>query len=103
MIERVSDMQQLYAQSLADLRMLQEVADALPAIKQRMAALDSYYQQQWADDSDALSANKAHLDAHYARLPKGHYSVMGEDTLWNHLDEYHRLLKGLIQQMADAL
>lgn len=102
-LNRVNAVQQHYSQTKKDIQMLEALVSALSNIDERVQALQAYYQTHWRDDVDAMRKDITALKAHEQTVEQGEYSVLGEDTLWNTLEEYRDAKKALLQLMAQLV
>lgn len=101
--KKLTDIQQRYEQLHDDIQTLQELNQRLPQIRQRMSELLSYYQNEWMIDVEQLEQTPDLERRLYDLASEGHYSVLGQDTIWNLLDDTQRESKAMIKNLVDLL
>ena len=101
--KKLNDIQQHYEQLHNDIQALQELNQRLPDIRQRMSELLSYYQNDWMLDVEKIEQQPDLARRIDESVTEGHYSVLGQDTIWNLLDDAQRESKEMIKHLVDLL
>lgn len=106
--ERLIAMQTLCVQVEKDCEVIENFAAFLQEARKRQQELATFYEEEWMDlvydgdinphpDADALNET---LIAH---IPEGHYSIMGEDTIWNALVAHRFALLELLKTLVPMI
>lgn len=101
-LARTNKMQALHSEVMQDIQAIIKTAKALPEIKARVHELEVYYQTHWLEDVEAVKQNVA-MNSRQQAIKKGEYSILGEDTLWNTLEQYHEANRALLQAIAKLI
>lgn len=97
------DMQRLCEAVEADNTQLEALLSQLELMQQRSAQLDEFYQQRWLHGSEQLARDTAAMQRLQDLPASGHYSILGQDTIWDALSERQELIKTLLKHLAKAL
>ncbi len=101
--EKLTKIQQNYEQLQSEIQALQELNQRLPDIHKRLSELFNYYQNDWMLDIEQVETNPELAKRLMERVSEGHYSILGQDTIWNLLDDTQRESKEMIKHLVDLL
>ena len=82
---------------------MQELNQRLPDIRQRMSELLSYYQNDWMLDVEKIEQQPDLARRIDESVTEGHYSVLGQDTIWDALEQVRAVQVRLIKQLVQSL
>ena len=100
---KLTEMQSLCEQLEHNLQTLQTLNQNLPKIITQMKRLRELYQSDWLEAVDELKTDEVAWERVYQLASEGHYSVLGEDTIWDVLTETDKESKQLLHQLVDLL
>jgi hypothetical protein len=104
-LKRLIAMQALCVQVEQDNEKIYALSEFLEEARKRQTELQDFYQDEWHDflfDKDGEEKKDAEAlgEALCKYIPEGHYSILGEDTIWNtivdHRDALLKLLKTIV-------
>lgn len=101
--KKLTDIQQRYEQLRTDIDALTELNQRLPEIRQRMTELLNYYHNDWMLDVEKIEQQPDLARRIDAAATAGHYSVLGQDTIWNLLEDTQQESKAMIKHLVDLL
>lgn len=100
---KLVEMQQLYEQLAADVQTLQTLNQRMPELRAQIQRLRELYQCDWLESVDELKKDSTAWERVYHMPTSGQYSVLGEDTIWDTLDEMNQASKQLLHHLIDVL
>ena len=102
---QLKDMQVACTQVEADARTLRDMVAAVESIRARYQSLSESYQADWqrlADD-EKLSPSQRQQEELDSMVAEGGYSVLGQDTIWNALEDVRSEIGALQKALAIPL